>query len=356
SPAQRRLAVTESLNPGHTMSIVWTPEREGNWLFHCHIGFHVLPLARLDGAEPGTKDWHAHDPGTHMAGLVLGINVAKKAGSIAQARADARRLRLYVNEGAARGRAPRAMGFVLQKNEPPASDSVEIPGTVLTLTRGEPTDITVVNRLREGTAVHWHGIELESYSDGVAGWSGSATQLAPVIAAGDSFTARLTLPRAGTFMYHTHLNDLEQLTSGLYGAIVVLEPGATFDAATDHVFVVGLDGLDEPEHIVVNGDSLPPRLEMAYGVPHRFRFVNIGAARIVAAELKRDSTLVTWRPLAKDGADLPLQHAIPTPATQRLAVGETFDFEFLPPARGDYVLTIGAPEEPPAYVRRVIVR
>lgn len=61
-------------------------------------------------------------------------------------------------------------------------------------------------------------------------------------------------------------------------------------------------------------------------------------------------------PLAKDGADLPLQHAIPTPAAQRLAVGETFDFAFLPPARGDYVLTIGAPEEPPAYVRRVIVR
>jgi FtsP/CotA-like multicopper oxidase with cupredoxin domain len=356
TPRQRRLAVTENLYPGHTMSIVWTPEREGNWLFHCHINFHVLPGTRLEAAQPGAHDWHTQDPEKHMAGLVLGINVEKKAGAVAQVRADARKLRVFVNEGHARRRAPRALGFVLQTGETPARDSVEIPGTVLTLTRGEPTDITVVNRLRESTAVHWHGIELESYSDGVAGWSGSATRLAPVIAAGDSFTARLTLPRAGTFMYHTHLNDLEQLTSGLYGAIVVLEPGERFEPAADHVFVIGLDGDDEPEHIVVNGDSLPPRLDLAYGVPHRFRFVNIGAARIVAAQLKRDSALVMWRPLAKDGADLPLQHAIPTPAAQRVAVGETFDFEFLPPARGDYVLTIGAPEEPPAYVRRVIVR
>jgi len=116
--------------------------------------------------------------------------------------------------------SPRALGYVLQSdNRIPAADSVELPGSVIVLTKNEPTDITVVNRLRESSAVHWHGIELESYSDGVAGWSGSMDHLAPMIAAGDSFTARLTLPRTGTFIYHTHLNDIEQLTSGLYGAI-----------------------------------------------------------------------------------------------------------------------------------------
>ena len=41
------------------------------------------------------------------------------------------------------------------------------------LQRGEPVRITVVNHLDEPTAVHWHGIELESFPDGVPGWSGS---------------------------------------------------------------------------------------------------------------------------------------------------------------------------------------
>jgi hypothetical protein len=61
------------------------------------------------------------------------------------------------------------MGYVLAEDgTAPASDSVDIPGRPLVLTRGEATAVTVVNRLREPTAVHWHGLELESYSDGMA--------------------------------------------------------------------------------------------------------------------------------------------------------------------------------------------
>ena len=48
-----------------------------------------------------------------------------------------------------------------------------VPGPVLVLTRGEPVEITLVNRMTEPTAIHWHGIELESYDDGVPGWGGS---------------------------------------------------------------------------------------------------------------------------------------------------------------------------------------
>ena len=36
--------------------------------------------------------------------------------------------------------------------------------------------IMVVNHLTEPTAVHWHGIELESYFDGVAGFSGAGAR------------------------------------------------------------------------------------------------------------------------------------------------------------------------------------
>lgn len=357
APSQRRLAVTEDLGPGHTMSMVWSPDRPGNWLFHCHIGFHVEPAARLDPPEKGAHEWHAVDASKHMAGLILGITAQPAKRVVASARGQARTLHLFVNEGKRRGHAPRALGFVLQRDGvPPAPDSIEIPGTTLLLTRGEPTDITVVNRLHEGTAVHWHGIELESYWDGVAGWSGANKQFAPVIAPGDSFTARLTLPRAGTFMYHTHLNDLEQITSGLYGALVVLEPGRPFDPRTDHVFVAAWDGADDPPHITVNGDTTGPPIELVSGSRHRLRFVNIGPAAQLEFSLKRDTTLVTWRARAKDGADLPPQSATERPALQRLNVGETADVEFTPAARGVYTFTVGGEGSPPDYVRRFVVR
>jgi len=358
SPEQRRLAVTEDLSPGHTMDMTWVPTRAGNWLFHCHLAFHVVPgFAQLSGIQPGANHLHAVDIRQHMAGLVLGISVRPRPGAKSIARGHARKLRLYVDEGRRRGASPRAMGFVLQKDgRIPASDSVEIPGSVIVLTRGKPADITVVNRLAEATSIHWHGIELESYSDGVPGWSGSADHLAPVIAAHDSFTARLTLPRAGTFIYHTHLDDIEQLTSGLYGALVVLEPGKKFDLATDHVFVLGWDG--PSGRWLVNGDTAGPPIEFAAGVRQRFRFVDIAPAGRVIFSIVRDSSVVSWRPLAKDGAALPAAVAVAGPARRRLNVGETFDAEFIAPAAGEYELTMAPPFSPakPFYKRRLIAR
>jgi FtsP/CotA-like multicopper oxidase with cupredoxin domain len=359
APEARRLAVTEQLRPFTTMRLVWTPTRPGNWIFHCHLAFHVVPGTRL---EPPTGDAArlahlAHDPGQHMAGLVLGVAVREGKRWADSPRGPARALRLHVTEGRPRGRAPRALGFVLQLGAAsPAADSVLVPGSLLVLTRGEPTDVTVVNGLREATSVHWHGIELESYSDGVAGWSGAADRLAPLIAPRDSFVARLTLPRAGTFIYHTHLNDLEQLTSGLYGAIVVLEPGQRFDPATDHVFVAGWDGEGEPAHVLVNGDSLPPPLVLAAGIAHRLRFVNIGLAGLLTVSLLRENTPVDWRALAKDGADLPTAQATRRRATQTVAVGETYDFELTAPAPGEYLLRITAPVLPSPWMQRVVVR
>jgi FtsP/CotA-like multicopper oxidase with cupredoxin domain len=240
---------------------------------------------------------------------------------------------------------------------PPAADSIETQGSVLVLTRGQPTDIVVVNRLSEPTAIHWHGIELESYSDGVAGWSGTGDRLAPSVMPGDSFTARLTLPRAETFMYHTHLNDIEQLISGLYSGIVVLEPGKRFDARRDHLFVTGWDGetrLPQPPHLIINGDSLPGPLLLAAGVVHRLRFVNIAPAGLIRYAIYRDTSLVTWRRLAKDGADLPPAQSIRTPSTMLIAVGETYDFEFTPdPGRYRLVAEI---REKPLWTRELVVR
>jgi FtsP/CotA-like multicopper oxidase with cupredoxin domain len=342
APADQWLAVTQNMQPYTTMVLSWMAERPGNWLFHCHLAFHVVPSTRL-GAREAIGDGLAHeamshDATKHMAGLVLGMRVRPGPRYADAPREGTAHLRLLAQEGARRGRAPRAMGYVLQRgDQPPARDSIEIPGSVIVLTRGRPADMTVVNHISEPVAVHWHGLELESWSDGVAGWSGADTVVAPAIAPGDSFVARLTVPRAGTFIYHTHMNDVEQITSGLYGAIVVLEPGQVFDPATDHVYVIGWDGA-ESARVLVNGDSLPaPRL-LAAADTHRFRFVNISPANAQTIQLRRDTTLVAWRRVAVDGADLAPSQATLVPATHRIAVGQTADFD-VRLAPGRYRLT-----------------
>ena len=325
--AERRLVVTENLASQTTMAMSWMPDRPGNWLFHCHLSFHAVPSTRLDAEMTDSSAHRMHLPGEHMAGLVLGIQVRPAPEFVEPDRVGARRLRLYAQEGQRLHHAPRSLGYVLQRDErTPAPDSVDIPGSLLVLERGQPTDIVVTNRLKESVAVHWHGLELESWSDGVAGWSGSEDRVAPAIAPGDSFVARLTQPRAGTFIYHTHINDIDQLTSGLYGAIVVLEPGQPFDPATDHVILFSWDGDADPTRVLVNGDSAPAPMEIAAGKAHRLRFVNIGPALTYTISLRRDSTLLSWRRLALDGADLPSHQSVVAPARHRIAVGQTADF------------------------------
>ncbi len=346
---QRRTVVTEMMPARRTMMMRWSPDRPGNWLFHCHIGFHAVPSARFDRAPA-----HGY-PHEHMAGLVLGIRVRASPGWREAPRQHPRKLRLELSELPVHRDSLRTVGVAV--GEPGRAAAPRSPGPTVVVTRGEPTDVTVINRLAEGSAIHWHGIELESWSDGVAGWSGEGARVAPSIAPGDSFVARLTLPRAGTFIYHTHLHDLSQLTAGLYGALVILEPGASLDPARDHVFTVGWDGLDQGvRRMVANGDSAEAPLEIAVGTLHRFRFVNIGAGGVARFALFRDSSSATWRVIARDGADLPAHQVQARPAGTVLGVGMTSDAEWQPDLAGEYVLTIQVPGSPPFYRRRIVVR
>jgi manganese oxidase len=126
----------------------------------------------------------------------------------------------------------------------------------------------------------------------------------------------------------------------------------------DHLFVAGWDGEGGDStgpRTLINGDSLPPPLELKAGIIHRFRFVNIGPADRMSFRVFRDTTLVTWRLVARDGADLPASQVVSTPARRGLDVGETFDTEmaFTP---GEYRLVAARNPRFPFYVRRLIVR
>ena len=188
-----------------------------------------------------------------------------------------------------------AAGFVLSEGRCAASRRTRAaaPGPPIVLRRDEPVEITLVNRLAEATAIHWHGIELDSYYDGVHGWSGVDRRVTPMIEPGGSFVVRFTPPRAGTFIYHTHLHDYRQLSSGLYGPLIVTDAGETFDPATDHVIVLGRSGLTseepsvltDPESVVMNGERAP-RLVWKAGVRHRVRLINITPDDIFSVTLQ----------------------------------------------------------------------
>ena len=94
-----------------------------------------------------------------------------------------------------------------------------------------------------------------------------------------------------------------------------------------------------PIRLLVNGDSLLQPMTWAANDTHRIRLINLGPATLVRVTLRKDSTLMTWQPVAKDGADLPVGQAVSRPATLDIYVGETADFLFTPSERGEYALT-----------------
>jgi manganese oxidase len=187
----------------------------------------------------------------------------------------------------------------------------------------------VVTPLLKTTAVHWHGMELESYYDGVAGWGAGGKKITPAIGPGQSFRVRFTPPRAGTFIYHTHMNDEVQLLGGLSGPLVVLEPGQRFDATTDHVFMLSRGGGDEITAArLLNGSAEPSPLYVHKGERQRLRFIDITPNNPGIISLLGPEGLVKWRAVAKDGADLPSAQAVMQDSRQVLWAGETYDFEY----------------------------
>jgi len=227
---------------------------------------------------------------------------------------------------------------VLQRGREPRRDSVESPGPLLLLTRGEPTSITVVNHTSEPTAVHWHGIELESYYDGVAGWSGTASHTAPAIRPESTFEVRITPRRAGTFMYHTHFNDMRQQYGGLVGPLVVLDSGQAWDAEHEMLVMVS----DGPHaSLRVNGTATPAARDLRVGTTYRLRLADIAIyQQNLLIRVVHDSSLLQWRAVAKDGFTLPAQQATLRPSIARVSSGETADFELTPDAPGDIRLEV----------------
>ncbi len=347
-PAQRREAVTERMPAGTTMHMSFQPDRPGAWIFHCHMSIHVVPnpamgeegltpeefedrLYREEHKDAGTMD-HAR---RGMGGLVLSLFVRPPEGWEPNT-SSRKQLDLFVQSAPAEGGLSGSQfGYVLQEGEmAPAPDSVRLPGSTLFLRKGEPTRIHVTNRTPEPTQVHWHGLEIESYFDGVAGIGGYPTMPTPIIPPGGSWDVYVTPHRAGSYMYHTHVNDLRQGSSGLYGPLIVLDTDETWDPDRDRIFIFGESPFRDDEVPVVNGGDFASA-PMRVGETYRIRLMQITANRpSTYTTLLQDGFPVVWTPTAKDAFDLPETQRVSTIAQQRIAVGETYDHLFTPTRPG----------------------
>ena len=346
----RPRVVTQRIAQGDTFDMSWSPDRPGQWLFHCHMFQHMIPavVPKVPGLSmsPAPTDGGSH-LATHdengMGQLVLGITVPETAGAASGVAWHAnRKLRLEISE---REGAPR-YALTLRDGAGPENTGNE-PGLIgppIILSRAEPVEIEVVNRLKEQTAIHWHGIELESYYDGVPGWSGVGSQITPPIEPGTSFVARMTPPRAGTFIYHTHWHDPSQLTNGIYGPLIVLPRGQKFDPASDLTFVFSIGDFGALQELaLINGTPQSKTLRLQTGKKYRIRLINISTNNQgMQVSLRNANGPVEWLNIAKDGIDLTPQ---PSKAQLTVSVGETYDVEFSTDIPQDLLLDLLLPAQ-----------
>ena len=106
-----------------------------------------------------------------------------------------------------------------------------VPAPLIRLREGQNVRLSVTNRLKEDTSIHWHGLIVPFQMDGVPGVS------FPGIAPGETFTYEFPIRQSGTYWYHSHSGMQEAM--GHYGPIVI-DPAGTdpVQATREHVIVL----------------------------------------------------------------------------------------------------------------------
>jgi len=120
-----------------------------------------------------------------------------------------------------------------------------IPGPLLRWREGDTVTISVANRLKVPTSIHWHGVRSPADMDGVPGLS------FPGIAVGETFTYTIPVKQHGTYWYHSHSRFQEQ--TGHYAPLVI-EPRGKDQVEYDREYTIMLsDWTDEdPETVFSN--------------------------------------------------------------------------------------------------------
>ena len=217
-----------------------------------------------------------------------------------------------------------------------------VHGPTIEAVEGDRVRIYVTNKLPVATTVHWHGVEVPSGMDGVGGLSQRP------IEPGETFKYEFTFPRPGTFMYHSHHDEMTQMALGLMGMIVV-HPRKAEAAPPDRDYVyllsewnvkVGTLRPDPNEMTDFNVLTLNAKVYPAadaivakLGERVRIRFGNLSAMDHHPMHLHGLRFAVT----ATDGGDVP-ETARFQETTVLVPVGTTRTIEFIADNPGDWAL------------------
>lgn len=214
------------------------------------------------------------------------------------------------------------------------------PGPVIEAVEGDRVRILVTNHLKEQTAVHWHGIFLPNNMDGISGLTQKG------IEPGESFAYEFTLKQHGTFMYHSHGDEMTQIGMGTMGFLIVHPKKTPYKIDRD--FTIFLNewavppGTSKPNPQIMtdfnmftfNSKVYPGTapLIVKQGQRVRIRFGNVG----------QESHPIhihghAFRVVATDGGDVPLSAQYPE-TTVVVFPGQTRDVEFIADAVGDWPL------------------
>jgi len=119
-----------------------------------------------------------------------------------------------------------------------------IPGPVLEFNEGDLAIINVTNKMDEETSVHWHGLILPNFFDGVPYLT------TPPIKPGTTFQYRIPINQSGTYWYHSHTMLQEQ--SGVYGSIIIQPKEITLEYDKDLVVVLSDWTNEKPMNVLRN--------------------------------------------------------------------------------------------------------
>jgi CopA family copper-resistance protein len=119
-----------------------------------------------------------------------------------------------------------------------------IPGPTLEFTEGEYAVIYVKNEMSEETSVHWHGLLLPNFYDGVPYLN------TPPIEPGHTQKYEFPIKQSGTYWYHSHTMLQEQ--SGVFGSIVIKPKKQTLTYDKDLVLMLSDWTNEKPMNVLRN--------------------------------------------------------------------------------------------------------
>ncbi len=119
-----------------------------------------------------------------------------------------------------------------------------IPGPVLEFTEGEYAVIYVKNEMNVESSIHWHGLLLPNFYDGVPYLT------TPPIEPGHTLKYEFPIKQSGTYWYHGHTMLQEQV--GVYGAIVIHPKKETLDYDKELVLMLSDWTNEDPMNILRN--------------------------------------------------------------------------------------------------------